>query len=127
MRSAMTNEPEQDDSKLSTIKAALAGKPMAIDALLEDYLPHVRAFVRMKLGKELRKREAETDIVQSTCRRVLAYQGSGLQFEREAKATTVIALLEEFAQQVRRTVCAPVHDSYVMPSLTSVTTTCAPP
>lgn len=42
-----------------------------IERLLDEYLPGLRAFVRLRTGPALRLRETESDIVQSTCREVL--------------------------------------------------------
>ena len=41
-------------------------------ALLEQHLPRVRAFVRLRMDAELRAREASCDLVQSVCRELLA-------------------------------------------------------
>jgi len=75
----------QDDETLRSCEAALRGEEPAVEELLQDYLPRVRAFVRMRMGHDLRQREAASDIVQSTCRRVLAHDGKGLRFESEAQ------------------------------------------
>ena len=47
------------------------GDRAALDALLERYLPELRAFVRLRAGPMLRARESESDLVQSVCREVL--------------------------------------------------------
>ena len=43
----------------------------SIEQLLAEHLPRLRAFVRLKAGPLVRAHEAESDIVQSTCREVL--------------------------------------------------------
>jgi RNA polymerase sigma-70 factor (ECF subfamily) len=43
----------------------------ALERLLDEHLPGLRAFVRLKAGPTLRARESESDVVQSTCREVL--------------------------------------------------------
>ncbi len=43
----------------------------AIEQLLVEHLPGLRAFVRLRAGPVLRSRENESDVVQSACREVL--------------------------------------------------------
>lgn len=43
----------------------------AVDGLLADNLPALRAYVRLRLAPSLRARESVEDVVQSTCREVL--------------------------------------------------------
>ena len=43
----------------------------ALDALLECYLPELRAFVRLRAGPLIRARESDSDLVQSVCRELL--------------------------------------------------------
>jgi len=45
--------------------------PDELQALLEQNLPALRAFVRLRLSPSLRARESVDDVVQSTCREVL--------------------------------------------------------
>ena len=52
---------------------AAGGDREAVDALLRRYLPDLRAFVRLRAGAVLRERESASDLVQSTCREVLAH------------------------------------------------------
>ncbi|MEC7583624.1 MAG: sigma-70 family RNA polymerase sigma factor [Planctomycetota bacterium] len=75
----------QDAPLSSNSQAALRGEAPAIDELLQAYLPQVRAFVRMRMGNDLRKREESIDVVQSMCRRVLAHDGKDLRFASEAE------------------------------------------
>jgi RNA polymerase sigma-70 factor, ECF subfamily len=72
-----------EESLARSRESALRGDPASIEHLLHAYLPQVRAFVRMRMGNDLRQREESLDIVQSTCRRVLAHDAKGLQFEEE--------------------------------------------
>jgi RNA polymerase sigma-70 factor (ECF subfamily) len=60
----------QDDTA-QLAEAAARGDTRAIEALLERHLPGLRAFVRLRAGEELRRRESSSDLVQSTCREVL--------------------------------------------------------
>lgn len=52
---------------------AAAGDRAAVDALIERHLPELRAFVRLRAGDALRRRESTSDLVQSTCREVLTH------------------------------------------------------
>src|SRR5262245_29023346 len=58
-----------DESVL--IAAARQGDPQAMGTLMERHLPGLRAFVRLRLGRMLRARESDSDVVQSVCREVL--------------------------------------------------------
>ncbi len=50
---------------------ASSGDRVALDALLERYLPQLHAFVHARLGPGLRPRESSVDVVQSVCRQLL--------------------------------------------------------
>lgn len=50
-----------------------ASPPDDVQALVARYLPSIRAFVRMRMGAELRAKEETCDIVQSVAREVLEY------------------------------------------------------
>jgi len=67
----MASPPEMPDPT-ELYAAASRGEPGAFDLLLERYLPVLHAFVRIRLGPELRRREASMDVVQSVCRQVFA-------------------------------------------------------
>lgn len=54
---------------------ASRGSEPAVDELLVRHLPSLRSYVRLKAGRLVRAREAESDIVQSVCREVLGRQG----------------------------------------------------
>src|SRR5688572_28234676 len=45
--------------------------PAEIEELLEQHLPALRAFVRLRMGPTLRSKESASDLVQSACREVL--------------------------------------------------------
>ena len=62
-----------DDTDALARRAA-EGDARALEILLERNLPNLRAFVRARLGPELRAQESTSDIVQSTCREVLEQQ-----------------------------------------------------
>ncbi|HEX5053295.1 MAG TPA: sigma-70 family RNA polymerase sigma factor [Planctomycetota bacterium] len=55
-----------------TVQNASRGDEHAIESLLARHLPRLRAFVRLRMGAELRARESASDLVQSACREVLA-------------------------------------------------------
>ena len=58
-----------------TVESASGGDAAAIGQLLEQHLPRLRAFVRLRMGAQLRARESASDIVQSTCREILENMG----------------------------------------------------
>jgi RNA polymerase sigma-70 factor (ECF subfamily) len=49
------------------VRASQEGDRAALGELLRRYLPGVRAFVRLRMGPELRARESGSDVVQSVC------------------------------------------------------------
>ncbi len=51
--------------------------------LLEDHLPRLRAFIRLRTNQAIRAHESSSDLVQSVCREVLQDQG---QFEFQGEA-----------------------------------------
>lgn len=61
------------DSSQHLVESAAAGDPAAIDALLEQNLPALRAFIRLRMGPQLRAKESSLDLVQSACREILAH------------------------------------------------------
>ncbi|MBK8979778.1 MAG: sigma-70 family RNA polymerase sigma factor [Planctomycetes bacterium] len=57
------------------VEAASRGDGAAIDELVVACLPRLHAYVRLRMGAELRGREASVDIAQSVCREILASLG----------------------------------------------------
>jgi len=55
------------------VQKATRGDRAAIGALLERHLPRLQAFVRLRMGPELRAFESSADLVQSACREVLQH------------------------------------------------------
>lgn len=51
---------------------AKAGDAAALEKLLEQYLPQLHAFVRLRLHNVVRARESSMDVVQSVCRELLS-------------------------------------------------------
>jgi RNA polymerase sigma factor (sigma-70 family) len=49
----------------------LSSPPSEVERLVAQYLPALRAFVRLRMGAELRAKEESCDIVQSVAREVL--------------------------------------------------------
>lgn len=60
---------DRDTARL--FEEASAGDRVALDDLLERYLPQLHAFVHARLGTALRPRESSVDVVQSVCRQLL--------------------------------------------------------
>lgn len=69
------DQPDDHTSENSSELAqrAATGDRAAVDALIERHLPELRAFVRLRAGDALRRRESTSDLVQSTCREVLTH------------------------------------------------------
>jgi RNA polymerase sigma-70 factor (ECF subfamily) len=59
----------EDSSEL--VEAAASGRPEDVERLLEQHLPGLRAFIRLRSGPEVRARESASDLAQSVCREVL--------------------------------------------------------
>ncbi len=70
----MRSSPEDDATRLYV--RATGGDAGAVDDLIAAYLPRLRAFVRSRLDAELRRRESDSDVVQSVCRELLAERGA---------------------------------------------------
>jgi RNA polymerase sigma-70 factor (subfamily 1) len=54
-------------------RALQAGDEQALQRLMSEHLPGLRAYVRLRMGPTLRAKESCSDIVQSACREVLAH------------------------------------------------------
>lgn len=50
-----------------------SGAEPEVESLLTDHLPALRAYVRLRMGPELRAKESASDLVQSTCREILQH------------------------------------------------------
>lgn len=53
------------------VERASHGDVIALEELLQEHLPSLRAFVRLRSGPTIRAKESVSDLVQSTCREVL--------------------------------------------------------
>jgi RNA polymerase sigma-70 factor (ECF subfamily) len=60
-----------DSDAARLVGRASHGDASAIEQLLADNLPRLRAYVRLKAGELIRARESCSDLVQSVCREVL--------------------------------------------------------
>lgn len=61
----------QDRSLKVLVQSAVSGDPQARGDLMERHMTGLRAFVRLRLGRQLRGRESSLDLVQSVCREAL--------------------------------------------------------
>lgn len=70
-----TRETPRDTLEEAQIRAlteaAGNGDRAALEALLERYLPGLRAFLRLRAGPVIRARESSSDLAQSVCREIL--------------------------------------------------------
>lgn len=62
------------DDPAELIARAARGDGEAVELLIEQHLPALRAFVRAHMGARLRARESTSDVVQSICRELLTRQ-----------------------------------------------------
>ena len=53
------------------VRRATAGDAQSLAALLERYMPRLRAFVRLRVDASVRAQESASDLVQTVCREVL--------------------------------------------------------
>ncbi|MCA8957234.1 MAG: sigma-70 family RNA polymerase sigma factor [Planctomycetes bacterium] len=65
------------------LEQATRGDPGALGELLEEYVPRVQAFVRLRMGAGLRAHESSVDLVQGVCVDLLRRQE---QFEYRGEA-----------------------------------------
>lgn len=61
------------DNTASLLENASRGDAIAVDALLQRYLPGLEAFIRLRQGRMLKAKESAADIVQSVCREILEH------------------------------------------------------
>ena len=61
------------DETGTLVKQASQGDRPAVELLLQRHLPGLRAFIRLRAGPMIRKRESESDLAQSVCREVLEH------------------------------------------------------
>lgn len=81
---------------------ASRGDATATLTLLQLYLPRLRAFVRSRLGPELRARESDSDVVQSVCRELIeAKDGFRYRGETAFRGWLFTAALNKVREKVR--------------------------
>ena len=66
--------PHAEEEK-ELVERASRADPTAVEQLLQEHLPRLHAFVRLRMGVLLRSREESSDLVQSICRVILTRQG----------------------------------------------------
>ena len=66
------------------VQEAQRGDSAALDELLQRHIPALRAFIRLRCGKQIRDKESCSDLVQSVCREVLGELG---RFEYRGEAS----------------------------------------
>ncbi len=64
-----------DDASSDLVERASRGDAAAIEALLQENVPRLQAYIRLRSGPLLRSRESSSDLVQSVCREVLEGMG----------------------------------------------------
>lgn len=90
-----------DETRLYDL--ATKGDADALDQLLQQYLPQLRAFVQARLGPSMRARESSLDVVQSVCRQLLgAREGFDFQGEDRFRAWLFTAALNKIRERHRR-------------------------
>lgn len=91
-----------DDAADRCYADASRGDANAALALLQIYLPRLRAFVRSRLGPELRARESHSDVVQSVCRELIeAKDGFRYGGETAFRGWLFTAALNKVREKVR--------------------------
>lgn len=66
----MTTDSGARDTR-DLVESAVGGDRVAIDVLLDRYLPSVQSYLRLRAGRLLLDRESASDLAQSVCRVVL--------------------------------------------------------
>lgn len=102
LRPVTESESEDRSESVALFQASRAGEENALGELVVRYLPDIRAFVRMQIAAPLRALEAETDVVQSVCREILA-RPDRVEFrgDREFRSWLFCAVLNKLRDKVR--------------------------
>ncbi len=90
-----------NDETRHLVSQASQGDRPAVAQLLERYLPGLRAFIRMRAGPMIRRRESESDLAQSVCREVLEHvdkfqYGNETGFKRWLYTTALRKILHRY-------------------------------
>jgi len=64
-----------DDASRALLARATQGDSNAVEQLLQQHLPGLRAYIRLKAGATLLARESSSDLAQSVCREVIENAG----------------------------------------------------
>lgn len=86
------------DDWLEVVESASQGDAAAVATLLERHLPRLRAYIRLRMGPQLRARESASDLVQSACREVLENIG---RYQHRSEANFRRWLFTTAARKVR--------------------------
>lgn len=82
---------------------ATRGDRLALDQLLQHYLPQLHAFVHARLSAQLRARESSLDVVQSVCRQLLEVREDfAFHSEERFRAWLFTAALNKVRERHRR-------------------------
>jgi RNA polymerase sigma factor (sigma-70 family) len=65
--------PFVDQPSRALVERAATGDEAAVESLLEQHLPGLRAYIRLKAGPQLLALESTSDLAQSVCRDVLQH------------------------------------------------------
>lgn len=89
-----------DETRRLVTQASQGDRP-AVEQLLQRYLPGLRAFIRMRAGPMIRRRESESDLAQSVCREVLEHvdkfqYGNETGFKRWLYTTALRKILHRY-------------------------------
>lgn len=69
------SERAETDATARLVTEASGGDPIAVEALLQQYLPGLRGFLRLRAGQMLLAKESCSDLAQSVCRDVIENMG----------------------------------------------------
>lgn len=89
-----------DSSRL--FEQATGGDQQALDQLLVRYLPQLHAYVHVRLGPALRRRESSLDVVQSVCRELLSAERPAWNGEDRFRAWLFTSALNKLRERHRR-------------------------
>ncbi len=73
---------EQRTVRRTQLEQASRGDNDALSSMLVEYLPRIRAFIRLRMNADLRARECSADLVQSVCVELLRGQ-EGFEYRDE--------------------------------------------
>lgn len=62
------------DEPRPAVEPTSDGAEVPVERLLTTHLPGLRAYLRLRMGPELRAKESASDLVQSTCREILEHE-----------------------------------------------------